>query len=124
MANPFTDRLNKNRLGKAGRTSENRLAKKLKGRQTIGSGNKDWDKGDIRRGEFLIEAKSTTNDAFKIEYAQLCKIVAESTTKAKIPALSVSFVTENGRPRKYGEYALIRLSDFEEFMQYRESLGD
>lgn len=121
MDNPYIRRRNKNKIGKSGRKSESILAKKIGGATTIGSGNKDWDKGDIKKGQFLIEAKATEADSFRLERGVLCKIVGEALRFGKIPAVCVSFVTGNGRPKDDGEWALIRLKDFQEYMDWIES---
>lgn len=120
--NPYLKRLNRNKIGKAGRASEKRLAKKLGGKQTPGSGNMEGAKGDIRAGEFLIEAKSTMHATYPISWGTLCKIQAEATRVGKSPALTVSFVTGDGRPLKYGDWAMIPLRDFEEFKAYKAQL--
>lgn len=122
--NPYLKKKNKHKIGKAGRKSEVRLNKKIGGRQTPASGALETAKGDILKGEFLIEAKATESDTFRLERTILCKIAGEALRVGKLPAVCVSFITGNGKPKVDGEWALIRLKDFKEYMEYREGLED
>ena len=122
--NPYIKRRNKNRIGKAGRASESRLTKKLKGKGTVGSGNQCWDKGDIKKGQFLIEAKATEADSFRLDRGILGKISGEALRFGKIPAVCISFITGNGKPKVDGEWALIRLKDFQDYMEWQEGQDD
>jgi hypothetical protein len=118
--NPYLERKNKHKIGKAGRRSETRLAKKIGGRQTPGSGNIQGAKGDIKAGQFLIEAKSTQNESYSLTREVLCKIEAEAGRTAKYPALAVSFITGDGRPKSSGEWVAIPLSLFETLKRVME----
>ena len=71
-------------------------------------------KGDIELGPTLLEAKSTRRDSMTIKLDWLCKIAREAMAEGKMPALSVSFVNEHGRPRELGDWVLIPLHKFEE----------
>ena len=119
--NPYMKRRNKNKIGKTGRKSEKKLAKKLGGEQTPASGAIETAKGDIKKGEFLIEAKATEADSFRLERGVLCKITGEALRFGKLPAVCISFVTGNGLPKEDGEWALIRLRDFQEYMECIEN---
>lgn len=124
MDNPYLRRKNKNKIGAAGRKSEDRLVKKVKGRGTLASGAMDGMKGDIQKQDVLIEAKSTTSDTFRLDRGILCKITGEALRSSKIPAVFISFVTGNGKPKLDGDWALIRLKDFEEYLEWRGDRDD
>ena len=111
---PYMVRRNQHRIGKAGRKSEDRLAKTLGGRARPASGAMPGAKGDLDLGVVLLEAKSTMRDSMIIKLDWLAKIGREARAEGKMPALSVSFVDENGRPRQDGEYVLIPLHKFME----------
>lgn len=66
-------------------------------------------KGDMAIGETLVEAKSTTKDSLGLKYDWLAKISHEARGEAKTPALTVSFVRENGTPYLDGEWICIPL---------------
>lgn len=110
MNNPYLDRRTSN-IGEAGRKSEGRLAKKLQGRQRPASGAMVGAKGDIDLGAVLVEAKSTTADSMTIQLDWLAKITREARAEGKTPMLTVSFVDRAGRPRHFGDWVLVRLSD-------------
>ena len=94
-------------VGAAGVKSEKRLAKRLGGRQTPGSGALEGAKGDVVLPDVLMEAKSTTNDSMSLKLDWLAKISGEASNQSKQPALSVTFVTGDGRPRKDGAWVMI-----------------
>ncbi len=119
--NPYLRRRNKHSIGKAGRKSEVRLNKKIGGQQTPASGALQGAKGDIRKDDFLIEAKSTTTESFRLERGILCKIAGEAIRVDKIPAVCISFVTGNGKPKVDGEWALIRLKDFQDYIEWADN---
>lgn len=116
--NPYLRRRNKNSIGKSGRKSEKRLNKKLGGEQTPASGALEGAKGDIKKDDFLIEAKSTIHDSFRLDRRILCKISGEALRVDKIPVVCLSFVTGNGKPKVDGEWAMIKLKDFEEYIDF------
>lgn len=114
MKSPMLDRINKRRIGDSGRRRESDLARKsLAGRQTIGSGNIDGDKGDIEAGRFLIEVKSTAKASFSLKADWLHKITAEALAKSKVPVLLVSFTTAEGRETKNGDWVMVPRSFFD-----------
>lgn len=120
MGNPYLDRKNKHRIGKSGRKSEERLAKKHGVKGNPGSGSLEGCKGDVTLPEHLIEAKSTTADSFKVDLTHLAKISAEALAANKVPALSVRFITEDGRARRYGSWYMISESEFESYKAWSE----
>lgn len=120
--NPFLKRRNRNKIGKSGRSSEQKLTKKLGGRQTPGSGNQVGAKGDAKVGQFLIEMKSTVNDSFTLKREVLAKIAGEAMQQNKYPALTVSFVQGNGQPRSGdSEWVLVPLKQFNKFKEFIEA---
>jgi hypothetical protein len=110
MDNPYLMRRNQHRIGKAGRASEKRLAHQLGGRLRPASGAMEGAKGDIDLGTVLMEAKSSRRESLTVKLDWLLKITKEARTEGKSPALSVSFVMEDGRPRPDGQWVLIPLS--------------
>lgn len=65
---------------------------------------------------FRLEMKSTTNDTMRLEMAWLVKIAREALPYGQQPALVVSFVDAEGKPRMktYGEWVMIPKAVFEE----------
>jgi Holliday junction resolvase len=74
-------------------------------------------KGDMELQGRLIEAKSTTARSFSVKHEQLAKIAKEARDVGKRPALTVSFVTPDGRPIVHGEWVLMKLSDYRELTE-------
>ena len=111
--NPYMRRqAAKQGIGHAGRKSEARLAKALKGRAQPASGALEGAKGDIVLPEFLLEAKSTQQASMSLKHDWLLKIAHEAQTKRKDPALSISFVNPDGTPARNGEWVMIPLHVF------------
>lgn len=117
MGNPYLDRKAKHAIGKAGRKSEARLTKQLGGRARPASGAMDGAKGDIDLGDFLVEAKSTTGKSIGVKFEWLAKIGREARREGKTPALTVTFVTEDGRSVTDGEWCLVPMYVFREIME-------
>lgn len=103
-------------IGDTGRMSEKKVARSLGGRLTPASGAMDGAKGDIVLEDFLIEAKSTVNESVSIKYSWLGKICTEAMMDTKKPALSVRFVTGDGRAVRDGDWVMLRRTDFEELI--------
>lgn len=119
-SNPYFKR--KKGMGEAGRKVEKTLAKKLGGKLTIGSGALDFQKGDIKLGEFLIESKSTVKDSYKIDLNVLAKIKGEALCADKEPVLAISFTNGNGKIKECGSWAMIEYGEFVQYMEYKKSL--
>lgn len=113
---PFLRRQNQHKIGKAGRKSEVRLAKDLKGRARPGSGNMEGAKGDIDLGAILLEAKSTINASMSLKLDWLLKIAHEARSEGKTPALSVSFVMPDGKAIMDGDWCLVPMYVMKEFL--------
>ena len=95
---PYMLRRQQHRIGKSGRKSEKRLTRDLEGRERPASGAMPGAKGDIDLGQVLLEAKSTTQASMGVKLDWLPKIAKEARAEGKSPALSVSFVDEQGQP--------------------------
>ncbi|MBY0560036.1 hypothetical protein [Hyphomicrobium sp.] len=111
---PYLSRRNQHRIGAAGRKSEKKLAKRLGGRARPASGAMVGAKGDIDLKTILLEAKSTTNSQIALKLGWLMKIAHEARCEGKDPALSVSFVHDDGEPVRDGQWVLVPMSLWEE----------
>jgi len=120
MTNPYLNRRAKHTIGKAGRKSENRLAKVLGARQRPASGALLGAKGDISFDNILMEAKSTTCSSISIKLAWLLKITHEARSEGKIPALSLSFTRPDGNPYPDGEWVALPLHKYLELLSLSE----
>ena len=114
--NPFYRRRNKEGIGRGGRASERRLAKTLGAKQTPASGALEGAKGDLMKGDFLMESKSTARDSLGVKYDWMVKIGKEARDRRKIPALTISFTTEGGRELPFGEWVAVPLAFFKELV--------
>jgi len=114
---PYMTRKQQHRIGRAGRKSEKRLTKMLRGRETAASGALG-DKGDIDLGPALVEAKSTTQESLGVKMAWLAKIAREARAVGKSPALAISFVNAEGRPHLDGEWVCIPMHKFKEMFEW------
>ncbi len=117
--NPFHERgLKKDigRIGSAGRASERRVAKEIGGKLTAASGAHPLSKGDIKKGSFLIEAKSTQNASLGLKYEYAVKIGKEARGTGKHPAIAINFTDDEGRSKLYGDWVAIPLSLFKELV--------
>ena len=111
IENPFLRRILQRPWG---RSAEAQLAKRLGGRQVPGSGNQDHSKGDvvtsgsaISGAGFVVEGKSTIHGSLYIQLDWLTKVTREALATSKRPALSVAFVTRDGRPKVNGKWMMI-----------------
>lgn len=114
---PYLKRKTQHRIGNAGRKSEARLAKEFGGRERPASGAMVGAKGDIDLGDFLLEAKSTVNASLSVKLDWLIKISKEAMMEGKTPALSVSFVDDDGKAVKDGAWVLIPAYKFHELSE-------
>jgi hypothetical protein len=111
---PYMLRRTQHRIGKAGRASEKRIIKDLRGRGRPASGAMEGAKGDVDLGTILLEAKSTTQASMSVKYEWLSKIGHEARSEGKTPALSVSFVREDGVTILDGSWVMIPMHNFRE----------
>ena len=112
MSNPYLNRIATRGKSSHGKASEKKLAKSIGARLTPASGAIDSAKGDMRKGDFLIESKSTIHDSLKLDKDFLLKIAHEAKYVAKTPALTVSFVNGDGSSKPDSDWVLIPLSLF------------
>lgn len=113
---PFLKRKSTHKIGKAGRKSEQRLTRQLGGRARPASGAMEGAKGDIDLGTVLLEAKSTTGHSISVKHSWLAKIGKEARSEGKLPALSLSFINEDGSPVMDGEWVMIPMHKFKELL--------
>lgn len=117
----FWKRQAKAQIGDHGRASEKRVAKAMGAKLTVGSGNKQRDKGDMKlyaRLPFRMEAKATKNDSISLKVDWLLKIWHEAFNKDENPALVISFVTSEGKSiGPGGEWVAIPRHVFEELTE-------
>jgi hypothetical protein len=104
---------------KHGNLAEEKLSKRLGGRQTPASGAMDHSKSDIVAQGFRIESKSTIKDSMRVEYGMLNKVSGEALDHSQIPALAVQFVNGNGTVRRNGSWLMIRERDFKDIMDIK-----
>ena len=86
MSNPFLDRIEKRKIGHAGRKAEKRGLKSLRAKPLPASGAKRGAKSDGVRQGFRFELKSTTVKAIKLEREWLEKIRGQ-----QLPADSLAY---------------------------------
>ena len=115
---PYLARRNQHKIGKAGRASEQRLARELQARSRPASGAMAGAKGDMGIGRFLIEAKATTQVSMVLKKGWLDKIGREARSEAKTPALAISFINEDGSAVMDGEWVCVPRYKFEELLQW------
>jgi hypothetical protein len=117
----FMRRMEKESGGSHGNTSEKRVAKKIGARLQPASGAMVGAKGDAKLGgamKMRVECKSTIGDYLKLDIGWLTKISGEAMEDASTPALTISFVTADGRPRMNmnAEWVAIPMSAFQELL--------
>jgi hypothetical protein len=101
-----------------GNASEKKVGKSLGARMQPASGAMRSAKGDMKLGEqWLGEAKSTVNDALKLDLGFLNKITVEALSIGRLPFLSMSFVMADGSPRRSGEWVAVPLEVFKELIE-------
>lgn len=88
---------------------EVRLAKKIDGQRSAGSGAFWSRKGDVRSDDLLIEHKWTGKASFTVKAAVLEKIVKEAILDGRTPVLGFSLNNEN--------YVMLTEDDFLELRQ-------
>jgi hypothetical protein len=80
---------------KRSRRQEKDTATKFGGRQTPGSGNRWYAKGDVRTPELLIENKYTGKTQVTLKALDLRKICDEATAEGLLPVLGVELSGEH-----------------------------
>lgn len=94
--------------GTSGRASEKRLASKMGGRLTPGSGAFRGAKSDIRvkKGalNFQVECKSTKALSMALEFSWMVKVAEEAAATGSLPLLTLSFTDNEGKARAKGDW--------------------
>lgn len=116
--NPLLNRLARQSGSAHGGKSEKRLAKDLGGRLQMASGALAHAKSDILLGDFRIEAKSTNGESLALKRAWLEKISREAQSSGQTPALTISFVDNEGRAVMHtnSEWVAIPMWKFKEMI--------
>lgn len=103
------------KIGEAGRAAEKKFATRVGGRLTPNSGAAG-SKGDVRRGDSLIEVKSTIHSSIVLHLDWLLKIAHEAGFTGKRPALSILFTTKSGDAKPNGKWVMIPETDYLEMV--------
>jgi hypothetical protein len=117
MTNPYLNRLATRGKSSHGKASEKKLAKSIGADLTPASGALGSAKGDMKKGEFLIESKSTIHESLKLEQDFLRKIAHEAKYTGKTPALTISFVTGDGSSKVDSEWIMLPLAFFKTLVE-------
>lgn len=104
-------------IGTTGRKSEKKTASRLGAHLTPASGALDGAKSDMVAGEFRVEAKSTTKKSFSLLLKHLVKVSNEAQARGQTPALSVTFVNDDGTPVRSGAWVVIPEWLFKELLE-------
>lgn len=76
---------------------ERKLAKRLNGRVTPGSGNQ-FTKGDVQLKKVMrIECKATEKKSFRVTKEMIDKIEEAAMSSGELPAIEINLVNERGR---------------------------
>lgn len=113
--NPSLERLRKRAATSAAykhsSSQEKKLAKKVKGHTTPGSGSKRQ-KGDVRiKGIARIECKATSRKSFSVTREMLVKIDNATEATGEVPILQVEFLDARGKID--GSFAVIPINVLE-----------
>jgi hypothetical protein len=82
--------------------NEQKVAEQLDMRTTVGSGNKDRDKGDLSSSNFLVEMKQTKHKSIVLQREWIEKIHQEAYDKDKYWGLYVGFTDQNNDIKQEG----------------------
>lgn len=118
-SNPMLDRVShRGKQSKAYHASsglEKKMAKRVKGYRTAGSGNKK-EKGDVRvRGKLRLEHKATQNKSFSVTRVMLEKIELAARGCDELPILVIDFLDERGNSTG-NEIACLPFSDLQDLL--------
>lgn len=97
-----------------GRDSEKRVSKRLSASLKPASGALVGAKGDMATPEYTIEAKATQNLSLSLPLDWWLGVHIAAREQNREPALTLTFVTANGRPRKNGRLVVISEDHFKE----------
>lgn len=108
--------LRRRKQGGHGQKAEKKTARRLGASLTPASGAIDGAKGDMAVSDTLIENKATKKLSLILKYEWLLKIAHEAIGKNKEPALTLQFVTEDGKPRPDGAWVCIPERHYREIL--------
>lgn len=94
---------------KASKRQEQSIARDVAGRRVAGSGSMPSNKGDVKAGAFLIEAKQTKGLRFSLTLALWRKIYSEAAKVGKRPAMVIEMA---GRK--------VAVLDYDDFLAFQE----
>ena len=101
---------------KSSRKQEKSVARRLDGDLTVSSGNKWFNKGDVRTSTHLVECKTTGKLSYNIKSSELRKIETEALLEGKNPVLVFDL---DGR-----RYAIFPWEDAVELMENKNVAVD
>ena len=120
MTNPFMNRAAKRSSTDHGRVSEKRVATSLAARLTPASGAMRGAKSDMKKKvggrKFQIESKATKTATMAVDLGWLVKVTEEAQATGSIPALTMSFVAEDGKSRPKGDWVALPMWAFQELI--------
>lgn len=94
------------RIGVPGQRSERNTAKRLAAKLVRGSGSGRL-KGDMWTLDAHIEAKSTISTSIAIKLSWLVKITKTALARDRMPAVTITFTTRDGRDVPCGAWVMI-----------------
>lgn len=103
-----------------GALSEARVIKALGGRPQPNSGAMRGAKSDATLDKdlrFQIECKSTSKLIMPLDYGWLVKIQKEALAHGRVPILTVSFVSSDGKNRDSGDWVMMPKTYFDELTE-------
>jgi hypothetical protein len=107
-----------------GQKSEIRVIKNLGAVQVIASGAIEGLKSDGVLDHFRVECKSTVKKSMSIKWDWLIKIRNEALETNRCPVLTLSFVDDQGKAERAGDWAVIPLHEFLDYVQWKKENGD
>lgn len=115
---PYLKRAMKNDKdkGHAGKKAEGSLAHRLRATLQPGSGALAGAKGDMKKGQYLIESKTAVGESFTLRHEWLRKIYQEALETGMTPAMAVTFVDHLGKSERNGRWIMIPESVFNELV--------
>lgn len=106
----------RNRRKPTGTRAEQRTAARLEADLVDASGALEGRKSDMTLRDFRVENKATEADSVRLKLDWLLKIAHEAAETGRTPALTLQFVTGNGKPREGGAWVVIPESVFREWL--------
>lgn len=107
-----------------GQKSETRVVKIMGAEKVIASGAIEGLKSDGILDQFRVECKSTINNSLGLKLEWLRKIRLEALETNRCPVLTISFVNGAGGSRSSGDWAVIPLHEFNDYVQWKKENAD